>query len=292
MTTTTTTTTITTKKTPSSADRPRLETRLRSAFGLKRIPFGKGMEPDELFLTDSFTQSLDRLRYLIDRRGIGAVFGAPGTGKSTLLNAFRCGLGKAAYSVCDVTHTTCAVLDLFRQIARGFAIEPRYRKADVIREVKDRILKLSRAQKIQPILIVDDAHLLPTNVLDDLRLLTSFDGDSRDDLTMILCGHPQLESNLRLAINEALAQRIVLRVRLRSLHPDEVDRYLGFRLELAGRTAKLFLPDASEAIARAARGVPRLIDRLAEHAMLIALRSKRTEIDADIVTEAIDEVDP
>lgn len=147
--------------------------------------------------------------------------------------------------MCYVSHSTCAVLDLFREIARGFAIEPRYRKGDVIREVKDRIVKLSRGQKIQPELIVDDAHLLPTHVLDGLRLLTSFDADSRDELTMVLCGHPQLESNLRLAINEALAQRIVLRVRLRSLHAEEVDGYLCFRLELAGRSAKLFLPALS-----------------------------------------------
>lgn len=277
---------------PVSADRQRLETKLRSTFGMKRIPFSKDLEPDELFVTEFFTQSLDRLRYLVDRRGIGAVFGAPGTGKSTLLRAFLGGLGKAAYSVCYVSHSTCAVLDLFREIARGFAIEPRYRKADVIREIKERVLKLARGQKVQPLLIVDDAHLLPTHVLDDLRLLTNFDADSRDDLTMVLCGHPQLEANLRLAINEALAQRIVLRVRLRSLHPEEVDSYLRFRLELAGRTARLFLPEASEAIARAARGIPRLVDRLAEHCLLIALRSKRTEIDAEVVTEAIDEVDP
>lgn len=275
-----------------SADQARLETRLRSTFGLKSIPFGKDLDSDELFLTDTFTRSLDRLRYLLDRRGIGAIFGGPGTGKSTLLRAFLDGLTKAAYSVCYVSHSTCAILDLYREIARGFALEPRHRKADVIREVKQRVVKLSRDQKVQPVLIVDDAHLLPTHVLDDLRLLTSFDGDSRDELTMLLCGHPQLESNLRLAINEALAQRIVLRVRTRSLHSDEVGPYLSFRLERAGRSAKLFLPDAAEAIARASRGVPRLIDRLAEHCMLIALGAKRTDIDADIVTEAIDEVDP
>lgn len=275
-----------------ASDRQRVETKLRSAFGMKRLPFSKDLAPDELFVTDYFTQSLDRLRYLVDRRGIGAVFGAPGTGKSTLLNAFVAELGKAAYSVCYVSHSTCAVLDLFREIARGFAIEPRFRKADVIREVKERILKLSRGQKIQPVLIVDDAHLLPTHVLDDIRLLTSFDVDSRDDLTMVLCGHPQLEANLRLAINEAFAQRIVQRVRLRSLRPEEVDAYLCFRLELAGRTARLFLPEAAEAIARAARGTMRLVDRLAEQCLLIALRNKRTDIDAEVVTEAIDEVDP
>ena len=275
-----------------SADRPRLETKFRSAFGVKRLPFSKDLAPDELFTTESFATALDRLRYLVDRRGIGAVFGAPGTGKSTLLRALLGELGKAAYSTCYISHSRCAVLDLLREIARGFAIDPRFRKADVVREIKERVVKLSRGQKVQPILIVDDAHLLPTHVLDDLRLLTSFDADSRDELTVVLCGHPQLEANLRLAINEALAQRIVLRVHLRSLRPDEVDAYLRFRLELAGRSAKLFLPDACEAIARAARGIPRLIDRLAEHAMLIALRNKRSEIDADTVTAAVDEVDP
>jgi type II secretory pathway predicted ATPase ExeA len=275
-----------------STDRPRLETRLRSAFGVKRMPFGKDIETEEPFLTESFTRSVDRLRYLLDRRGIGAVFGTPGTGKSTLLRAFLGELPKTAYSVCYVSHSTCAVLDLFREIARGFSIEPRYRKADVIREVKDRLVKLSRGQKVQPVLIIDDAHLLPTHVLDDLRLLTAFDGDGSDELTMLLCGHPQLESNLRLAINEALAQRIVLRVRTRSMDSEEVAGYLSFRLERAGRSAKLFLPDAVEAIARAARGIPRLVDRLAEHSMLIALRDKRNEIDAEIVTGAVDEVDP
>ena len=101
-----------------AADRPRLETRLRSTFGLKRLPFSKDLESDELFVTDVFTQSLDRLRYLVDRRGTGVVFGAPGTGKSTLLRAFLGALGKATYSVCYVSHSTCAVLDLFREIAR------------------------------------------------------------------------------------------------------------------------------------------------------------------------------
>ena len=161
-----------------------------------------------------------------------------------------------------------------------------------MREIKERILKLSRAQKLTAILVIDDAHLLTSRFLDELRLLTSFDGDSRDDLTLILCGQPQLESQLRLAVNEAIAQRIVLKIRLRSLHPEEVEAYVKYRLELAGRTAKLFLPEAIEAVAKGARGIPRLIDRIAEHCLLVALRDKKKEIDAEIATEAIDEVEP
>ncbi len=277
--------------TASTSSTSRIESKLRSYFGFKSLPFTKDIDPDRLFRTDAFDQAIDRLRYLADRQGIGALFAAPGTGKSTLLRSFLSSLGKSTHAVCYVCHTTCASLDLYREIARGFQIEPRFRKADVLREIKERIVKLSRGQKLRAILVIDDAHLLPGKFLDELRLLTSFDEDSRDDLTVIISGHPQLESNLRLAVNEALAQRIVLRIRLRSLQPNEAEAYLSFRLEAAGRTAKLFLPDAAEAIARASRGIPRLIDRIAEHTLLSALRAGRKEIDAEIVTEAVDEVD-
>jgi general secretion pathway protein A len=275
-----------------TAQTQRLEGRLRSLFGLKTVPFAKDLEPDGLFLTSSHKQALEKLHYLVDRRGTGAVFGAPGTGKSTLLRAFLAGLGRTTHAVCYVTHTTCAILDLFREIARGFSLAPRHRKADVLCDLKERIAKLSRTQKVRPVLVLDEAHLLPAASLDELRLLTSFDQDSRDDLTLILSGHPQLESNLRLAVNEAIAQRIILRLRLKPLQASDVQDYLDFRLSKAGRTARLFLPDAVEAIARASKGIPRLIDRVAEQSMLLALAAKRHEIDAEIVAQAVDEVDP
>jgi type II secretory pathway predicted ATPase ExeA len=141
------------------------------------------------------------------------------------------------------------------------------------------------------VLVIDEAHLLPTRFLEELRILTNFAIDARDGLTLVLAGHPQFETNLRLAVNEAFAQRVVMRVRLSSLSRDDVERYVLHRLERAGRTARLFLPDALEALTKASRGVPRLIDRLGEHALLIALRDKKKEIDADVVTQALDEVD-
>ena len=274
-----------------SDETQRLEARLRAFLGFKTLPFTKDLDPDRIFRTDVLDRALDRLRYLVDRRGAGAIFGAPGTGKSTLLRTFLDSLGKSTYAVCYLTHTTCATLDLYRDIARGFALQPSFRKADVMRDLKDRLLKLARVQKLRPVLVIDEAHLLPSTFLDELRLLASFDEDSRDELTVVLAGHPQLESNLRLAVNEALAQRLVLKIRLRSLHPQEVEAYLQFRLERAGRTAKLFLPDAIEAIARASRGIPRVVDRIAEHCLLLALRDRRKEIDAEIVTAAVDEID-
>lgn len=269
----------------------RIETRLRAFFGLKALPFQKASDPDDTMSTPAMDSAMERLRYLLDRRGIGVVLGGPGVGKSTLLRTFLSSLSKTAHAPCYVTHTTCGVLDLTRSIARGFDLIPRHNRADVTRELKDRLKKMLTQTKVAPLLVIDEAHLLPTTFLEELRILTSFDADSRDELTLVLAGHPQLESNLRLAVNEAFSQRVVLKVRLASLSRDEVERYLAHRLERAGRTARLFLPDALEAMAKASRGVPRLLDRLGEHALLIALRDKKKEIDAETVTEALDEVE-
>ncbi len=270
----------------------RLETRLRSAFGFSCLPFTKELKPHQIMKTPSFTEALDKLRYLVDRRGTGVVFGAPGTGKSTLLRALLTELCGTTHAAVYINDTTCTPTDLYRIIARGFGIEPPFKKSDILHAIKDRVLKLSRSKKLRPVLIIDEPHLLPAPFLDELRILTNFDQDSSDDLTLILAGQPQLESTLRLSVNEALAQRIIIRIRLRSFHQEEVQEYLTCRLEAAGRGAPLFTPSAVEAIAKATRGVPRLIDRVAELSLLIALKTRRKEIDADIVTLAVDEVDP
>ncbi len=275
-----------------STTNTKIETRLRSYFGLRALPFTKDLDADEVFTVASHERALSRLRYLVDRKGIGALFGSPGCGKSTLLRQLTASLGKTSHKVCYLHQTSCASLDLYREIARGFGLEPRFRKADVMREVQEQLLLISRTKRVRPVLIIDESHMLKASFLDELRALTNFDADGSEELAMILSGHPQLESNLALGVNEALAQRIVVRVRLSSFSPEEVEGYLAFRLEKAGRTGKLFLPDAVEAICKGSRGIPRLVDRIAEESLLLAMEGKKKEIDAETVMDAIDEVAP
>jgi general secretion pathway protein A len=275
-----------------AAAKTRIETRLRASFGLRSLPFTKDLEAEDVFPTESQSRGLDQLLYLVDRKGIGAVFGTPGCGKSTLLRQLSASLSRTSHAVCYLHQTTCAIVDLYREIARGFGLEPRYRKADVMRQLGERLLAISRTKKVRPVLIIDEAHMLHAAFLDELRLLSSFDADGKDELALILAGHPQLEANLRLGVNEALAQRIVIKVRLRSFTGEEVERYLEFRLEKAGRTGKLFLPEAVEAIGKGSRGIPRLVDRIAEHSLLLAMEARRKDIDLETVMQAIDEVAP
>jgi type II secretory pathway predicted ATPase ExeA len=270
----------------------RTETRLRAAFGFTRLPFAKDLDPDEVFQTPRLERARQQLDYVASRHGIALLASEPGLGKSTLLRVFLDGLGRTTHAKAYLAFSNCATLDIFRQIAHLFGLTPAHRKADLMLQIQQRLLKLSRTQKLKPVLVIDDAHLLTARCLDELRLLTSFDVDARDDLTLVLAGHAQLQAHLALAINEALAQRIIMRIQLRGLTREEVEGYLAFRLARAGRTGQLFEPAAIEAVAVASGGIPRNVDRIAEGALLIALNKKAKSISAEHITQTQEETGP
>ncbi|NWG12917.1 MAG: AAA family ATPase [Acidobacteria bacterium] len=267
----------------------RLASRLKSAFGLQRIPFTPEIHGD-FFLHPAFEEGLRKLRYVADRRGMAVLVAGAGVGKSTLLRAFIESLGRTSFLVAYVPEATCGILDLYRAIARAFGIDPAFRKSDLLRRIQERLPAVA-GRKICPVLICDEAHLLNRTFFDELRILADFGADAPDEMMLLLSGQPQLETSLRLGINEALAQRIVLRVRLAPLDRGQVEQYLAHRLQLAGRTAPLFTPDGIEGLVRASHGVPRLIDRVGEVSLLIALEGKKKEIDAEIVAQAAQEVE-
>lgn len=262
--------------------------RLRSAFGLTAHPFA--MEIPDVFSHPSFDHALERLRYMADRRGTCTLTASPGMGKSTLLRAFLSSLPKTAFHLAYIPETTCAILDLYRSIARAFDVQPAFRKSDLSAQLKMRLGALAE-RRVCPVLVLDEAHLLGRAFFDELRILTNFAADARQDMLLVLSGHDQLSASLRLGINEALAQRIVLRLSLAPLDRQQANDYLLHRLAAAGRNAPLFTPDAAEALFKASRGVPRRIDRIAELAMLSALARKKPDIDAELVDLAVQEFD-
>jgi hypothetical protein len=104
--------------------------------------------------------------------------------------------------------------------------------------------------RLRPLLIVDEAHHLRTDLLEDLRLPTHYAMDSENRLTMMLVGHPELRRRINMAALDALAQRIVVRATVRGLTREEMGPYLAHRLRLAGTELPLFEPPTVEAVYR------------------------------------------
>jgi len=142
------------------------------------------------------------------------------------------------------------------------------------------------------VLIVDEAHHLRNDVLEDLRLLTNYQMDSENRLCLLLVGLTELRRRLAMAVHESLAQRIVVRYHLAGLTREELPAYLTHRLRLAGCELPLFEPPAVEALFQATQGMPRKVNRLAHYALTSAALTQARTVSAEHVQTAREEVAP
>lgn len=134
--------------------------------------------------------------------------------------------------------------------------------------------------------------VLANDVLEDLRLLTSFAMDADNRLCLLLVGLTELRRRLAIAVHESLNQRLVVRHHLSGLGRDELEDYLTHRLRLAGAEAPIFTPSAIEALFQASRGLPRKINRIAHYALTAAALDGAHQADESHLQTALDELRP
>ena len=139
-------------------------------------------------------------------------------------------------------------------------------------------------------LVIDEAQHLRNDVLEDLRLLCNYEMDSENRLCLLLVGLTELRRRLATAVHESLSQRLVVRHHLGALDRSELDAYLSHRLRLAGCELPLFEPPAIEAMFHSARGLPRLINRIAHYALTAAAVKDARTVTAEHIEHAIEEL--
>lgn len=262
----------------------------RKHFGLNRHPFGKEIEPDDLFASSGVAELDVRLGHLIEMRGIGLVTGDSGSGKTTACRKVVAALHSGLHRVLYVAHSTGNVMDVYKSIAWELGLQIERSRAALYRQIRAEVTRLSVEARCRPILIIDEAHHLRPDVLEDLRLLTNYQMDAENRLCLLLIGQPELRRRLGMAVYEALSQRIVVRYHFSGLSRDELPAYLTHRLRLTGTELPLFEPAAQEAIFQATAGLPRKVNLLAHHALMAAALARAKSVAADHVQAALAEV--
>ncbi|MGB5831589.1 MAG: AAA family ATPase, partial [Thiohalocapsa sp.] len=231
-------------------------------FALTAFPFDLTPEPDALFASSSLAEAEARLKHLLELRGIGLVTGEAGSGKTTVCRKVAAALHPGLYRVFYVPLSTGNVMAMYKSIGWELglcAFRPTERnRASAFRVIRGEITRLTLEAKQRPVLIVDEAHHLRNEVLEDLRLLTNYRMDSENRLCLLLVGLTELRRRLAMAVHESLAQRIVVRHHLTGLTREELPAYLTHRLRLAACELALFEPPAVEALFQATQGRQRL----------------------------------
>lgn len=262
----------------------------RKHFGLPRHVFDNEIDVDALFESKAAKELEARLTYLFTLRGIGLVTGDAGTGKTTIARKVTSGLHQGLHRVFYVPLSTGNVMDLYKSIAWELGLPTERSRAALYKCIRDEVSRLCLEAKIKPILIIDEAQNLRSEVLEDLRLLTNYRMDSENRLTLLFIGQAELRRRLSMAVHEALSQRIVVRHHVTGLERDEVGGYLAHMLKLAGTETQLFEPAAVEAIFQATNGLPRKVVRTAHHALNAAAATRAKTVGPDHVEAATAEV--
>jgi len=262
----------------------------RAHFGLTRHPFAKDLPPEDLFLFQALKELVVRLEHVIDLRGIGLVTGDSGSGKTTgcrrAIASLHCGLHRTYY----IANSTGNVMDLYKSIAWELGLPTERSRAALYRAIRSEVMRLCNEGHLRPLLIIDEAHHLRSDVLEELRLLTNYDMDSQNQLCLVFVGHPELRRRVSMAVHEALNQRIIVRHHLAGLTRDELPLYLAHLLRRAGTELPLFEPAAIEAIYQATAGLPRKVNTIAHHALNAAAIARAKMVNADHVQAAAPEV--
>jgi general secretion pathway protein A len=259
----------------------------RKHFGFTRHPFAKNIEPDDLFPSTALREVEARLAHLLELRGIGVVTGESGSGKTTACRKIVSALHTGLHRVLYVALTTGNVMDLYKTIAWELGLSTERNRAGLFRQIQAEATRLCSEARQKPILIVDEAHHLRSDVLEDLRLLTNY---AMDRLCLVLVGHPELRRRLGMAVHEALAQRVVVRAHFPGLTRDELGPYLTHRLRLAGTELQLFEPAALEATFQASSGLPRKVNLLAHHALMAAALARAKTVNTEHIQAAMAEL--
>ena len=259
-------------------------------FGFTHYPFERALQPDELFASSAAREAHARLQHLIELRGIGLITGEVGSGKTSVCRQLNASLHPGLYRLFYVTLSTGNVLDMYKAITWQLGIPVERSRASAYRTIHTEISRLVLETKIHPVLVVDEAHHLRNEVLEDLRLLTNYAMDAERRLCLLLVGLPELRRRLRMAVHESLTQRIVVRYHLSGLTREETPEYLSHRLQLAGCTLPLFEPAAVEALFQATQGLPRKLNQAAHYALSAAALAKAKQVTAEHVQAALEEL--
>jgi len=263
-------------------------------YGLRERPFDLTPNPKYLCLSGRHSEALSNLRYGITaRRGVTVLLGEAGTGKTTLVRAALASKELAMSECVYLNNPALTRAEFVEFLARSFGLSDHAATSKTALLMELERLLLDRASRgIVSALLVDEAQALPTELLEEVRLLANIETASEKLLPVVLAGQPELAVKLNDPGLKQLKQRVALRCELQPLDLGETSTYISGRIRIAGGDAKrVFTSEAIELIHQCSRGIPRTISVICDNSLVSGFAGDERPIGWETVFEVCSDFD-
>lgn len=257
-------------------------------YGLANTPFSRDIPTDQLYPSIMLEETLGRLEYAAHRQLFAVVTGDCGTGKTTTIRRFKDLLDPAKFMVLYLADSNLTPRHFYKGLLEQLGCEAKFYRGDAKRQLHREIELMRGIHRLQPVVIVDEAHLLDREMLEEVRFLLNFKMDAQSPMALILVGQSELWDRFQLQAYAAIRQRIDLQCKLAHLDRAQVGEYLKRHLNYAGADHDIFSDNAVDEIFRFSSGAARLVNKVCTHCMLYGAQNGRRIIDDHMVKLVIE----
>lgn len=258
-----------------------------SFYELSHSPFSRDIPTSELYASVIMEETLGRLEYAAKRQWFAVVTGDCGTGKTTTIRRFAEVLDPAQYKILYLSDSKLTPRHFYKGLLEQLGCESKFYRGDAKRQLHREIELMRGIHRLQPVVVVDEAHLLDREMLEEVRFLLNFKMDAQSPMALILVGQSELWDRLALQNYAAIRQRIDLQCKLPHYDRAQTGAYIQRHMTYAGADRDIFSDGAIDDIYRFSSGAARLINKVCTHCLIYGAQNKHRIIDDHMVKRVI-----
>lgn len=259
-----------------------------SFFDMRHTPFSRGIPTTELYESTQLEEVIGRLNYAAERQLFAVMTGECGLGKTTAIRRFTDQLDATHYKLLYLSDSKLTPRHFYKGMLEQLGLESKFYRGDSKRQLHREIELMKGIHQVTPVVVVDEAHLLDREMLEEVRFLLNFRMDAQSPMALIMVGQTELWDRLRLQSFAAIRQRIDIQFKLGHLDRMDTEQYMKKHLHYAGVDHDIFSELAIDEIFQYSSGASRLINKLATHCLLFAAQNGAKIIDDRMVKKVIE----